>query len=86
MRARVVALGLLLIAAGCTPAEGEGRPQPFVARIVCAVERWLSQDDYRRREPGSGLCDAQGLRIPRPDLGEDDAEPSAEPSAREGDP
>ena len=81
MRTHALILAFLLPLAGC------GQPgAPLLARAVCAVERWLSQDDYRRREPGSGLCDAQGLRIPRPDLGEDDAEPSAEPSAREGDP
>ena len=87
MHARALALGLLLISTGCTPGEDGGRPQPFAARIVCSVERWLQQNDYRRREPGSGFCDAEGLRIPRRDLdpAEDEQEPSPEPSARQGD-
>ena len=52
MHARALALGLLLISTGCTRGEDGGRPQPFAARIVCSVERWLQQNDYRRREPG----------------------------------
>ena len=79
MRGRALALGVLLILSGCTAGEDGQRPQPFVARIVCTVERWLRADDYRRREPGSGLCDAKGLRIPRPEL-DTDGDPPVDPA------
>ncbi len=77
MRKRALLLALLIPLAGC--GEGSGRPQPLMARAVCAVERWLGQADYRRREPGSGFCDAEGLRmptLPSPDPPEEPEEPA----------
>lgn len=76
MRTHALILALLLPLAGC------GQPgAPLLARAVCAVERWLGQDDYRRRDPGSSFCDEEGLRFPEmPSPAEDEPEEPEAPS------
>ena len=63
MRTGILLAVVLVLFSACRGPDGKPR-QPFVARLVCQVERWLGQNDYRRREPGSQLCDADGVRIP----------------------
>lgn len=78
MRTRALLLALLLPLAACS--DGGGRPQPLMARAVCAVERWLGQEDYRRREPNSSFCDRAGLRVPGVPSPDEPEEPEEEPT------
>ena len=65
-----VCLLFVLAAAGACGDEGV-RPLPL--RVFCAVQEYVSRENFRISEPGSELC-RDGLRLPdalKPRNGED---------------
>jgi hypothetical protein len=54
---------ITLVLLGCGPAEPDDVPQPFFLRIVCGVQRWLEQKDFRVREDGVDRCSGAARQI-----------------------
>jgi hypothetical protein len=77
----------------CAPPEAEEPPAPFLARIVCDIQRWLERHEFRVREEDVGRCSGAARQIEttrermqealrqtiEPDGGKREGEGSAEP-------
>ncbi len=65
MSTRRVAIPLLLTASllACAPVGAEEPPAPFLLRIVCGIQRWLEQHEFRVREEDVGRCSGAARQI-----------------------
>jgi hypothetical protein len=65
MSARRVVISLLLAAplVACAPPAADQPPDPVLLRIVCGIQRWLEQHEFRVREEDVGRCSGAARQI-----------------------